>query len=241
MASSPPQNPHYTVAWEQSGERREARLPLEATAWSGGSDNIRALGVLLHGYGDSAQHFIECARAFHVPGMLWVALDGCFGFGEGSPLAQGRLWFDLFDDPGPQLEASEARIAESVAALLQASGCSPSRVVYLGFSQGGCMALRVGLRQAARGPAPAAIVSLSGFLLGSHLIPPAADTARARLPIFLGHGTRDQVVLPLWQFEISGALGAKGYSNIACHRYPADHTLHPDEVKDTARFLGSLI
>ena len=215
-----------------------AHLPLEACAWSSG-DTIRALGLLLHGYGDCARNFLDCASYFHVPGILWVALQAPYGFGQGTPLAEGRMWFDLFDDPDRQIEASLERIWESVQALREATGCPPSRVVYLGFSQGGCMALRAGL-QAAPHEAPAAIVSLSGFLLRSHRLPVSQDGPR-QTPIFLGHGIRDQVVLPLWQYEVAEILRTRGYDRVAVHRYATEHSLHPDEMKDVQTFLRGVL
>jgi phospholipase/carboxylesterase len=101
------------------------------------------------------------------------------------------------------------------------------------------MSLNMGLRSAP-GMGPAAIVSLSGFLLGSSSLP-EPDQALRRTPIFLGHGTRDQVVLPLWQFEIADILKSKGFEAVQSHRYSVDHSLHPDEARDVQDFLRRLV
>jgi predicted esterase len=112
-------------------------------------------------------------------------------------------------------------------------------VFYAGFSQGGFMALHCGLNAVPQ-EEPAAIISLSGFLLGvSRLAEPNA--ALRSTPIFLGHGKRDQVVLPLWQFEVKDTLEQKGFNKVTTRRYEADHSLHPDEVRDVQAFLRELI
>lgn len=227
-----------TIYWRQSGEERSATLPLLACAYSA-SETIRSIGILLHGYGDDAENFLDCAREFGTPGVLWVALDAPNDLGAQVSLASGKTWFDLFHDPGAQIARSTEAVLGSMRILLDSCGLPLSRLFLLGFSQGGFMAMHCGL-SAAHDGAPAAIVSLSGFLMGGHRLEKPSP-ALARTPIFLGHGTHDQVVLPLWHFETIDIFHSLGYSNLQAHCYAVAHSLHPDEVNDVRMFLKGVI
>lgn len=227
-----------TIQWRQSGEERTATLPLLACAYST-SETIRSIGVLLHGYGDESENFLECAREFGTPGVLWVSLDAPHDFGPQVPLASGKMWFDLFHDPAAAIARSTEAIIGSIRILADSCGLPVSRVFLLGFSQGGFMAMHCGL-STALGSAPAAIVSLSGFLMGGHRLAMPSPSA-ARTPIFLGHGTQDQVVLPLWHFETIDILNQLGYSNVNSRCYAVAHSLHPEEIKDIRAFLKDVI
>jgi phospholipase/carboxylesterase len=227
-----------TIQWRQSGEERTATLPLLACAYST-SETIRSIGILLHGYGDESENFLECAREFGTPGVLWVSLDAPHDFGPQVPVASGKMWFDLFHDPAAAIARSTEAIMGSIRILADSCGLPVSRLFLLGFSQGGFMALHCGL-SSALGAAPAAIVSLSGFLMGGHRLEKPSPSA-ARTPIFLGHGTHDQVVLPLWHFETIDILNQLGYSNVHSHCYAVAHSLHPEEIKDIRALLKDVI
>ena len=69
----------------------------------------------------------------------------------------------------------------------------PSALALVGFSQGTMMALHVGLRRAI---APAAIVGYSGLLVLQNGVGPETVKAdvRARPPVFLLHGDRDDLI-----------------------------------------------
>ena len=74
-----------------------------------------------------------------------------------------------------------------IEAELQRTGLEPAALALVGFSQGAMMALHMGLRGS---KTPASIVSFSGMLLGVDQL----DSLSARPPVFLAHGSLDDIV-----------------------------------------------
>jgi phospholipase/carboxylesterase len=83
----------------------------------------------------------------------------------------------------------------------------PSALAMVGFSQGTMMALHAGLRRAVP---PAAIVGYSGVLVVPETVPPEAFAAeiRARPPILLVHGDRDELIPVQALFHASQSLAS---------------------------------
>ena len=109
----------------------------------------------------------------------------------------GYQWFPLkvteqgvVSTPQERWDGAQAGVPSLDAfidAELTRTGLDASKLALVGFSQGAMMALHVGLR---RTPSPTAIVSFSGMLLGlDHL-----DTITAKPPVFLAHGSVDEIV-----------------------------------------------
>ncbi len=174
------------------------------------SGTAKQLVVFLHGYGADGDDLIEIGRQWQrwLPDAAFVAPHAPELL-PGQPA--GRQWFALtFRDPhqrwrgvnnaAPRHEAVHE--AELARAQLPAS-----KLALVGFSQGTMMALHLGLR---RLQAPAAIVGYSGLLVIEEGKGPEslADQVRAKPPILLVHGDRDEVI-PLDALFISAdALAA---------------------------------
>ena len=163
------------------------------------------LVVLLHGYRSDGNDLIEVARQFQpaLPGVAFVAPHALLG----SP-STGRRWFEItrFDPEEVREGAVAARpvLDRFLDAERDRLGIRDDRIVLVGFSQGGAMALHVGLR---RTVPLGGIVSYAGFLPG----PDRLDEIAARPPaVTLIHGDRDDVV-PLGIMQIgAAALSAAG-------------------------------
>src|SRR5271155_5876584 len=163
------------------------------------SGRARQLVVFLHGYGADGKDLIELGQQWRalLPDAAFVApnaADRC----PGSPM--GRQWvapspFAPADPRGAAERwqgvnaarpAIDAFLSEEVARL----GLDDAKLALVGFSQGGMMALHVGLRRpVARG----AIVSYSGMLGGGkHRAEAKARNAGGEPPpILLVHGDQD--------------------------------------------------
>jgi len=183
------------------------------------SGRPRQLVVFLHGYGADGDDLIELGRQWRdlLPDAVFVsphAPDRC----AASPM--GRQWFPLSSAPpdDPRGAADRWRGVNSAQPALDGFldaelgrlGLDDSALALIGFSQGAMMALHVGLRRA---HAPAAIVGLSGMLIGAEHLPEAGarDARGAPPPILLVHGDQDPVISLGAMFQAANELAAADF------------------------------
>jgi phospholipase/carboxylesterase len=203
--------------------------------------NPTASIVLMHGLGADGNDFVPIAQemdlskvgpvrfVFPNAPVMAVTINGGY---------QMPAWYDIY---GPNLvqredEAGLRRSQAAIEALIaneKARGIPASRIVVAGFSQGCAMALMTGLRHPEK---LAGIVGLSGYL------PLAATTAGERhaanheTPVFLGHGSQDNVV-PIGRATATrDALQALGYK-VSWHEYPMAHSVCMEEIADLNAWL----
>ena len=197
----------------------------------------RSVVVCLHGYGADGADRLGLAEAFapHLPHTAFIAPDApepC----RAAPF--GRQWF-----PIPWIDgSSEAEAAAGLAAAhadldafldarLAEEGLGPEALAVFGFSQGAMMALHVLPRRA---QAVAGIVACSGRLLAPERL---AAEARAKPPVLLMHGDRDEVV-PFADMGAAGdALVAAGFETYAHVMQDAGHGIAPDGLGSALGFL----
>lgn len=205
----------------------------------------RATVLLMHGLGDEGRSFVplvqELAPALEAVGAVRFVFPNApempvtINGGYRMP-----AWYDILGPGHPEDEAglrrSQAAI-ESLIAAEAARGIPASRIVLAGFSQGCAMALLTGLRHRER---LAGIAGLSGYLPLASLTADEADAANRATPIFLAHGTQDDIV-PLARAEASrDALQALGY-DVQWHSYPMAHSLCMEEVGALGAFLAHVL
>ena len=110
-----------------------------------------------------------------------------------------------------------------------------SRMVLMGFSQGGALSLFSGLSLKPEQKL-AGIIVLSGYLAARksfQLTEGLEDT-----PIFHGHGKQDPMVLHTMAQKTQMALQAIGVSNYKLKSYDGlQHSLNPLEIQDVQNFL----
>ncbi len=145
-------------------------------------------------------------------------------------------WFDIRHDRSDEDEAGLRRSQAAIEALLaqeKARGLPAGRIVLGGFSQGCAMALLTGLRHAER---LAGIVGMSGYLPLAATLPAERSAANADVPIFLAHGTQDEMVALPRATASRDALTALGYA-VDWHAYPMGHSVCMEEVADLRQWL----
>jgi phospholipase/carboxylesterase len=152
-----------------------------------------------------------------------------------------RAWYDIFQlGGGPEDDAgvrASQRLLEDLISKETGRGIAPGRIVLAGFSQGGAVALQTALRHPQR---------LAGILALSTYLPlaPKLESERAKanqdLPIFMAHGTYDDII-PIDRAQASRKhLEALGYA-VEWHDYPMPHSVCAPEVADIAAFLTRVI
>ena len=153
-----------------------------------------------------------------------------------------RAWYDIaMTEHG--IEQNPEHIRESQE-ILQAlideqiqRGIPAERIVLAGFSQGGAIALHTGLRY----PKPlAGIMSLSAPVPFAENLMAEIHPANAAVPVFMAHGTEDQMVPFASAEKTERLMEARGLSP-EWRVYAMGHTLVPDEIRDMARWLRRVL
>lgn len=203
-----------------------------AAPQSGGP--ARQVVVLLHGLGADGNDLIQLAP------LLGQALpDAAFAAphaGQPCDMApMGRQWFPLQDtSPAALLAGAEAAVPgleRFLDAELARHGLSAGRLALLGFSQGGMMALHVGLR---RSPPVAGICVFSGALVGAERLPGALA---GRPPVLLVHGDSDEVIPHQAMPAAGAALKASGVPVTMETRPGLGHGIDEEGIRRAAAFL----
>lgn len=191
--------------------------------------------IWMHGLGADGGDFVPIVQELKLPPlgirfvfphapMRPVTINGGFVM---------RAWYDIVAQDLVRQE-DERGIRDSQELIEQlidretGRGIPANRIVLAGFSQGGVIALQAGLRHPKR---------LAGLLALSCYLPLAASLEKERsaanmdVPVFIAHGTADNIV-PLQRGLASrDALVQLGYKP-EWHQYPMPHAVHPDEIAD---------
>jgi phospholipase/carboxylesterase len=150
-----------------------------------------------------------------------------------------RAWYDVLTLEGVRQEdeagiRESARRVEGLIGAEVARGVAPARVILAGFSQGGAVALHVGLRHSAR---LGGLLALSAYLPLAHAVAAEASPAGRETAVFLAHGTQDDLI-PVARARLGREdLAALG-SPVEYHEYPIGHTVSDAEVRDLAAWLA---
>src|SRR5262249_13846141 len=143
--------------------------------------HARAVMVMLHGRGATAESILSLADVLGAPDMAYAA-----------PQASGGSWYPYsFLVPLQQNEPALSGALATVGTLIDAigdAGVAPDRVVLLGFSQGGCLALEYAARNARR---YGGVIGLSAGLIGPDNTPRDYDGSLSGTPAFLGCSDTD--------------------------------------------------
>ena len=197
---------------------------------SGGA--ARQLVVLLHGYGADGADLIPLGETWRrvLPDAAFVAPNAPEPCGE-FPI--GRQWFPLAlrdrDEIVTGLAGAAPILRTFLKSELQSRGLRPFDLALVGFSQGGMLALDVGLRL--DGPI-AGIVALSCLLASP---PSVADGPFP--PVMLGHGADDPLVPAVAMAAAESSLRGLGVSVEAHLRPGLSHGIDGEEIALAARFL----
>ena len=150
-----------------------------------------------------------------------------------------RAWYDI-DPRSPlsgaaEIGASAAEIDRLVERERQ-RGVPPERIVLAGFSQGGVIALHLGLRYPER---LAGTMALSTYVHDHEHLAGEVSFASVDVPIFMAHGRNDPMIPITRAITTREALRALGY-RIEWHEYPMGHQVSAQEIADISRWLGGI-
>jgi phospholipase/carboxylesterase len=214
--------------------------PLELIELATGAEP-KGTVIWMHGLGADGWDFVPIVRELPLPEDLQLRF--IFPHAPVRPVTinnghEMRAWYDIKmndisrvpDEAG--IRESQASI-EALIAREEKRGVSADRIVLAGFSQGGAIALQAGLRHRER---LAGIVALSTYLPLEDSLDREGAPANKRTPVFMAHGTQDQVI-PVQLAEASKrALEQRGY-DIAWRAWPMPHSVCAEEVEELGGFF----
>jgi phospholipase/carboxylesterase len=205
----------------------------------------RSAIIWLHGLGADGHDFEPIVPELGLPAR--PAIRFVFPHAPMRPVTinQGhvmRAWYDIPALAGVRREdeAGVRQSAQQVEALIDRErqrGVAPGRLVLAGFSQGGAMALHVGLRYPER---LAGILALSCYVPLAATLATEASPANRAVPIFWAHGVHDPMIPLAMAEQGRQQVAALGYS-IEWHQYPMPHSVSAEEIADIARWLGRVL
>lgn len=197
--------------------------------------------IWLHGLGDSGDGFAPIAPELQLDPSLGVKF--IFPHAPVRPVTinngmKMRAWYDIksmdMDNRADIQGVNES--SEQIEQLIQneiASGIPANKIMLIGFSQGGVIALHLGTRLAL---SLAGIVALSTYMCEPKTLAKEKHEANQNTPILCCHGSQDEVV-PMSKGKLAyDTLKDNGY-NVVFKDYVMQHNVCMPEIQDIAAFI----
>ena len=172
--------------------------------------------ILLHGWGADADDLVPTGKA--------IIDSEFYKFDLISLRAQsiksnnsGRQWYSLFPPNWNEAEIAVDKLFDTLQEF-DKSKIPLKNTILLGFSQGGAMALNVGLRIEL-----GLVISCSGY-------PHPKWKPIKNNPVLLSHGLQDDVVNPQASREILKILKSNSKSDCKLYEFNCSHAIHPDFI-----------
>ena len=188
--------------------------------------------ICIHGRGADAAGIVALGQALMSAGDAVVA-----------PQADGGSWYPYaFTAPR---RANEPHLSQALAQqdalcqALEAAGSSPGRWIWVGFSQGACLALEFAYTAGQRF---GGVAAFSGGLIGpvGQTWPAPAPALWAQVPVWLECDANDAHIPASRFLETEAALRAAGAHVHARLLAGHGHGISPDQVKRAQAWLTSL-
>ncbi len=192
--------------------------------------------IWLHGLGASGDDFEPVIPHLELPKTLKVRF--IFPHAPEQPVTINggyvmRAWYDILEQ-SIERKIDHAGILASSKLIIQliekevARGIPISNIILAGFSQGGAVALEVGLRYQRK---IAGIIALSTYLATP------SEIRAGSTPIFIGHGNLDPVVPLALGKQARETLQAAGYA-VEWHQYAMEHSVCMEEIQEIGLWIS---
>ena len=192
--------------------------------------------VLLHGFGASMRDLVGLAPSIDQSGYLYLFPNAPIRMQIGLGVT-GYAWTPPGQSGG---EDAAIRAEELLAAFFEEAmerhGIAEGGMVMGGFSQGGMMTYRFGLR---RPDMFAGLVILSGRVPSPEILADNLPEHRDQ-PIFVAHGTQDSMIGVGDARESRDFLISEGYSP-QYREYHMAHEINQDVMSDLAPWLHNVM
>lgn len=190
----------------------------------------RAVMIMVHGRGASAENILGLTREFDAPDIAFLA-----------PQAAGYSWYPYsFLVPLEQNEPYLSSALERIGAVVDGvtgEGIPVERVMLLGFSQGACLSLEYAARNPRRF---GCIAGLSGGLIGAEGTPRDYVGSLEGTPVFLGSSDPDPHIPVARVHETDAVLSGLG-ARVTTRIYPhMGHTICDDEIQRVREMVDAV-
>jgi len=191
----------------------------------------RAAIIMVHGRGATAESIITLSNEFKSDGLHVAA-----------PQAYQFQWYPYsFLAP---TERNEPGLSSGLQAIfditvgLESKGISKEKILFLGFSQGACLASEF----IARHPAKyGGLIALSGGLIGDEVSSDNYSGSLNGTPVFLGCSNIDPHIPKERVDETESVLNHLG-AEVTKKIYPGlGHTVNEDEIEEAQKIINSAI
>jgi thioredoxin 1 len=193
--------------------------------------NAQRLLLLVHGYGADERDLGGLLPYLDPDGLFATVLPRGPIAVPGTP---GFSWYD-FADPDGGVEALgllDALVDEQCAEL----GFERTEAIFGGFSQGGGLALGLGV-YATDPPLvqPAGVLAMSPFVAAGSI-----SEAATKVPVFIAHGTNDPMIPVQRSRDFARELETAGVPAVY-REYPMEHQVAMEELRDMKEWLDQVI
>jgi len=204
--------------------------------------NPTASVIWLHGLGADGSDFVPVVEILNLTNIRFILPHAPYRKVTVNNGYEMRAWYDLF---GLTIGSREDEIGireaqtylESLIAQEVNRGIAHDKIVLAGFSQGGAIALHTALRH---NQALAGILALSTYLPLKPFLPKEKSPANQHTPIFMAHGTDDEVI-SLETCRVSFETLQTQQYTVDWHEYPMAHSVCMEEIDDIRIFLSKVL
>lgn len=208
----------------------------------GSRENANASIIWLHGLGADGHDFEPIVTALDLPEVRFILPHAPYRAVTLNNGYEMRAWYDIYglspdspqDEPGIRQSQNEI---ETLISLEKTRGIEAKRIVLAGFSQGGAIALHTALRHE---DSLAGVLALSSYLPLKTRLKDEAHIANQGLPIFMAHGSFDNII-SMETAQLSAQLLLSRNYRLAWHEYAMAHNVCNEEIADIRNFLCSIL
>ncbi len=191
--------------------------------------------IWLHGLGASGSDLEPVAEMLGIAGIRHILPDAPVRAVTLNGGMRMRAWYDIAESDfygGRGDEAGLMASADAIAELVSHTVPVAQALFVAGFSQGGAVALAVGLQR---------LQEVAGIIVMSSYLPKFLNLGDCGQSfVFMAHGTHDPVVLPDWGRASRSRLEAAGFP-VTWREYPMAHSICLEEIQDIATWVGQTL
>ncbi len=186
-----------------------------------------SLFIALHGWGANCNDLTPFVEELNLPNYRFEFPDAPLPHPQ---VPGGKMWYDLSNQEYQGLAESRQMLIDWLISLESKTGIPLSKTILCGFSQGGAMAMDVGVTLPLAG-----LIILSGYLHS-----PVQPSVEKLPPILIVHGKQDPVV-PIQQGRRSRDTFTNLGANIQYQEFDMGHEIRPEILKLMQSFVIDVI